>query len=301
VILQSDGENSVKNSWREVKKVSSCDIILRFSPKGSSQSLGEGESINFQLESKFRAEKSYLEEKLGTTFKIDDAICQWIIKHVGFCRTRYNSGADGHTGYSRINGAAYHGAVCQIGETVMAKIQDKVKKFKSASFEAVWLGKSEFDDSHVVGTAEKIWQVRTVHRLPESQRWKLENVLNIGGIPSDSMRAKAQPKELPKGDLVLPRVVPEAKPDADGASSSSSSSSSDAGDDAPGEVPSVPTVPTVMPPASTPQQPVPAATATNDCQSAAEARSRSASDTEHLEEVSWFRLDSTRPQRRKFR
>jgi hypothetical protein len=44
-------------------------------------------------------------------------------------------------------------------------------------------------------------------------------------------------------------------------SSSSSSSSSDAGDDTPEVVTSAPTVSTDMPPASTPQQPVPAATA----------------------------------------
>ena len=97
-----------------------------------------------------------------------------------FSKMRFQTGHDGTTAYSRINGSEYSGTVCKFGEIVMIKglnVQQKAVWKKG-----FWLGKSELNDTAFVGTKSGIVTGRTVKRLPGSPK-DVKALYELQGTP----------------------------------------------------------------------------------------------------------------------
>ncbi len=210
VILTTDNENAVKALARKIKeKTTTCEMIIRGRPTGSSASLASGEQIQQVIAGMTRTLCKELEDRSDTVIKVDSNVLPWIVHHCAFVRSRFNKSSDGTTPYYRLNGAHYHGHVVPFGEVVMIRIGDEKekKKFRPKWRKGIFLGKSEFNDSCFVGTKEDgVVQGRTMHRLPDKP-FEKDRVHDLVGVPWDPKRGLAA-----VADPDIPALGPPAAP-----------------------------------------------------------------------------------------
>ena len=224
--LHMDSEPATLDLVRAVKKAAALDVVPRHSPPHSSQSLGPGEQIHFEISGTFRAAKQQLEQRLGVKIELKAEIVRWMLRHAGWCRTRFAAKAgDGSTPFYRLYGVAYHGMVADLGEKVMARVttSKSAHKFQSRWTKGCWLGKSEIDDTHIIGTDQgSVFMTRTIRRLPAADAWDAELVLAVRATPTKFKVAPPPPR--PADPSV---AFPPDKKDDSGSSSSSSDDDSD--------------------------------------------------------------------------
>jgi hypothetical protein len=171
VVLTTDNERSVKAFATKIKEKTACDVVLR-TRETSVQVVAGG----------VRSICSHLAERAEKPVPLDSNVMTWVIPFAAFCRTRFSTGTDGSTPYSRVNGSQYSGLMVNFGEQVMLKVYDGDSKFKSRWRKGCWVGKSELNDSAFVATPEGVFSGRTVHRLPD-QPYHMEFLLKMPGVP----------------------------------------------------------------------------------------------------------------------
>ena len=106
-------------------------------------------------------------------------------------------------------GGPYRGKLVELGETVLANLPEVGKgsgnpapkpadRWKSA----VWLGKSDLTDEHLVRTDDGVVYARSVRRLAEHS-WSEENLRSVVETPQN-------PRSMTTDDASDLRAVPEA-------------------------------------------------------------------------------------------
>ena len=77
----------------------------------------------------------------------------WLIRHVAWLITRYNTGRDGCSPFRRIFGKPYNGSICKFGEQVHYKLSGHPSSRVEPRWElGAWVGKTELTDEHLLGT-----------------------------------------------------------------------------------------------------------------------------------------------------
>ena len=119
--------------------------------------------------------------------------------------------------FYRAMGGSYRGKLLEFGESVLAHLPEVGKrsgnpapKLADRWKSAVWLGKSDLTDEHLVRTDEGVVHARSVRRLAEHS-WSEENLLTVVDTPQKpktttaDIPPAAEPLALPNA----PQEVPE--------------------------------------------------------------------------------------------
>ena len=119
----------------------------------------------------------------------------WLNRHAAFLHNRFATGARGSPPFEVMFGRRYRGKLLPFGE--------KCIFFKGTKHKAdvqwergIWLGISERNGSHILGTPSGVSESRSRRRLPESEQWDAEMVLAMKGLPWSYMGTSRRKRPL---------------------------------------------------------------------------------------------------------
>ena len=118
VVLHADGEPATKSLVRSVANARVHRTLPRHGPPHSHQSQGPVEACIQVYRGIFVANKLALEAGIGCRLLLKHPAVVWLIRHVAWLITRYNTGRDGCSPFRRIYGKTYNGSICKFGEQV---------------------------------------------------------------------------------------------------------------------------------------------------------------------------------------
>ena len=143
-----------------------------------------------------RTLRSDLKENYKQEITVDSPLYSWAVRHSGWTHCRYEKAKDGTTPYERVYGAPCKGGVVQFGERVLALDSAPHRRHQEKRFfDAIWVGKSEKSDEHLLLTPHGVRRARTVRRLPEEEHWDKDLLKAVRGLP---WRAGSLPLPLDK-------------------------------------------------------------------------------------------------------
>ena len=100
------------------------------------------------------ANKLALEAGIGCRLLLKHPAVVWLIRHVAWLITRYNTGRDGCSPFRRIFGKPYNGSICKFGEQVHYKLSGHPSSRVEPRCElGAWV---ELTDEHLLGTLSGI-------------------------------------------------------------------------------------------------------------------------------------------------
>ena len=109
--------------------------------------------------------------------------------------------------YERTKGYRYESALVPFGEVVMAKIADADKmragKLDSAWVKAVWVGRVDRSNEHLLLTTKGCIRSRVVRRIPDGNQASFH--AEVQGLPWDTLKGSA---EMLRNALVRPGEPP---------------------------------------------------------------------------------------------
>ena len=161
---------------------------IRLAPRRSHQSQGAVERWVQTCTGQTRTLRKAIEDKSGILIKAEDTLMQWIARHAAWCLQRYQAYHGGATPHPRARAYVYRGALCGLGETVLAKIPDdfvtgrQVGKLADRWRRGIWLGKTDESDEHLVSVQGQVERLRTVRRLLEG-RWCASELKALRATP----------------------------------------------------------------------------------------------------------------------
>ena len=135
--------------------------------------MGPDENINKELCALLRCFRIYLREKAKMEITTESSLLPWLVRHCGWILSRYAVRADGRTGYTRLKGREYTSGIAIFGEAIwykMPKTAD-LTKLDDRWRTAIWLGKSDRSDEHIIGLETGAVLARSVRRKVEGKRW----------------------------------------------------------------------------------------------------------------------------------
>ena len=93
--------------------------------------------------------------------------------------------ADGRTGYSRLKGREYTSGIAFFGEANWYKLPKTadLTKLDDRWRTAIWLGKSDRSDEHIIGLENGAVLARSVRRKVEGKRWNERALKMATGTP----------------------------------------------------------------------------------------------------------------------
>ena len=188
IILQCDPEPSLIKWAESVKSKRLERTVIRSSPRRSHQSNGGVENYQKQLQGQVRTMLAAMQERTQYRQTADNALMKWIVRHAAWLIPRF-SGNDVQSPFYRVMGGPYGGKLVEFGETVLAHLPEVGKgsgnpapKLADRWKSAVWLGKSDLTDEHLVRTDDGVVYARCVRRLAEHS-WSEEHLRSVVEIP----------------------------------------------------------------------------------------------------------------------
>ena len=153
---------------------------------GDHQANGEIEIAIKEFEKQIRVLKIGLEQKIQKVLKDDHPIMAWIPEYAGFLLSRFQVAADGKTPYERLKGKEYRRALVDFGERVM--FMPTVQGTKMNKLESKWdfgrfVGIRPRSNEAFIMTSDGVQKARSFKRLPEPDRWTLEDWDELKGLP----------------------------------------------------------------------------------------------------------------------
>ena len=93
--------------------------------------------------------------------------------------------ADGRTGHSRLKGREHTGGIPIFGEAIWYKLPKTadLTKLGDRWRTAIWLGKSDRSDEHIIGLETGTELARSVRRKVEGKRWNETALRMVTGTP----------------------------------------------------------------------------------------------------------------------
>ena len=186
VVLHADGEPATKSLVRSVANARVHRTLPRHGPPHSHQSQGPVEACIQVYRGIFVANKLALEAGIGCRLLLKHPAVVWLVRHVAWLITRYNTGRDGCSPFRRIVGKPYNGSICKFGEQVHYKLSGHPSSRVEPRWElGAWVGKTELTDEHLLGTLSGIRNSRTIYRLPKSHCYNKDALDRIVGTPAN--------------------------------------------------------------------------------------------------------------------
>ena len=200
-ILRTDGEPSILDWAKQVKKAWKGKLVLEASARGSAESKGGVERSIQTIQGMVRTLKLDLEERLGTTLETTTPVLAWLVRHAGWLLTRYQRhGRLGATSFQVLRGVPYEGQLVRFGEVVVYRYPFGLAgdghgrhKLDPRWGVGVWLGRTESSNEHVVGTERGVERVRVVRRRPVGQQDDADQVKKMRGFPWELLAMRRAP------------------------------------------------------------------------------------------------------------
>ena len=159
-----------------------------------------------------------LQERTQHRPTTDRALMKWIVRHAAWLIPRCRR-SDVQSPFCRAMGGPYRGELLEFGESVLAHLPEVGKgsgtpapKLADRWTSAVWLGKSDLTDEHLVRTNEGVVCARSVRRLAEHSR----SEENLRAVVTTPQRPETTIADIPPAaePFAIPHEPPEADEDA---------------------------------------------------------------------------------------
>ena len=173
MVLKHDQEPAITALAREVKSQRRSATIVESAQRTNHQGVGGIERANQELGKQLRALKLTIEENYKRELPTDHGLHPWLVRHASRLLNRYIVHSNGRTSYEALKGRPYRGEIATIAECVWARDPTTPSKLQAKWHAAVWLGKTEVSDEHLVAGPTRTTRVRTIKRRPESERFNL--------------------------------------------------------------------------------------------------------------------------------
>ena len=139
----------------------------------------------------------------------DNALMKSIVRHAAWLIPRFRV-RDVQSPFYRAMGGPYRGKLVEFGEIVVAHLPEVGKgsgnpapKLADRRISAVWLGKSDLTDEHLVRADDGVVYARSVRRFAEHS-WSEENLRSVVETPQ-------KPRSTASDDTADLRAVPEVR------------------------------------------------------------------------------------------
>eukprot|EP00971_Amphidinium_carterae_P079080 1564619-Amphidinium_carterae.1 len=185
IIMRSDGEPAIKALTKAIQTKREHTTVLEHSPRYSSASMGAIENVNKEVSGLVRVYRLMLKDKAKVEINVSSMVLPWMVRHAGWVISHYHIRADGCTAHRRLKGRDYKGQIACFGELVWYKIPEthRLGKLEERWKSAVWLGKSDKSDEHILGLATETVLARSVRRKIEQKRWNRKALSKVIGVP----------------------------------------------------------------------------------------------------------------------
>ena len=185
VVLRIDGEPAILALGVAVQFVGSEETVIECRPKYSSPSMGPVQNMNKELCGLVRRFRTYLREKAKLEITTQSPLLPWLVRHCGWILSRYAVRSDGRTGYSRLKGRECTAGKSIFGEAIWCKLPKTadLTKLDDRWRTAIWLGKLDRSDEHIIGLETGAVLARSVRRMVEGKRWKEKALKMVTGTP----------------------------------------------------------------------------------------------------------------------
>ncbi|CAK0873076.1 unnamed protein product [Prorocentrum cordatum] len=227
IVLKHDQEASITALAREIKAQRKAPTMIESAQRANHQGVGGVERANEELGKQIRALLFSVGDNYKRELPAEHGLLPWLIRHAGWQLNRFTVHGNGKTTYEVLKGRPYRGELVNFAECVWARDPTPTSKLQPRWHAAVWLGKTEVSDEHLVAGPTRTTRVRTVRRRPEGERFVLEELDKFAGVPWDMHRAPqigivptGAPQVEPNQQRLLPPpppptvVLPAAGPEA---------------------------------------------------------------------------------------
>ena len=193
--LRCDNESSIKAVAEKVKAKMPDSVVVENTPRYSSASNGLAERVIRTIGEQLRTLRYGTQNRCKTRITLKSTFWPWLVRHAGFCVTRYARGAGGITPFRAAYDRDYTQEIVPFAETALFKIMAPehrglssgrgLHKGDTAWEKGIWLGKSETNPEHIAGTENGAMGARTIRRLEPTQRSETSLLVEIQGVPWD--------------------------------------------------------------------------------------------------------------------
>ena len=161
-------------------------MIQEHSPVGDSKGNGIIERAVKSVVGQMRVMRSAIESRVNAKLDPDHPVFAWIAEHASVLLNRFEVGKDGRSAYERCKMKTSKTLGLEFGEAILWKrrpVAGHLAKLTSLWDDGVYLGMKSTTGEIVVGNKQGVWKTRTVRRKPEDQRWSVDNMSMIVGVP----------------------------------------------------------------------------------------------------------------------
>ena len=212
ITMKSDNEEAIKALVSDVVRVRAAGgpgrVNVETSKAYSSASNGMVERGIRSVQGMVRVLRSALEDRIGAKIDGEHGIWPWLVEHAAFLLNRGEVGHDGKTAYERCKAKRGKMPGLELGEKVLWRrkpVGNQLAKLTSLWEDGIFLGVKGSSGEFIIGNKLGVWKTRTMMRRPEEERWHVENLQLVGGVP---WRTSEEDKNA-DGEA-LSREVPEA-------------------------------------------------------------------------------------------
>ena len=194
VEIKTDGEPSIVEIAR-VQARRDKTTTLAQTRVGGHQEIGEVERANGTEQAQLRAYYLDVQERVKVRVIPGIQLFPWTSRHSVWTVVRYQSDQrTTQTPYERTRGCRYESALVPFGEVVMAKIADADKmragKLDSAWVKAVWVGRVDNSNEHLLLTTKGCIRSRVVRRIPDCNMASYH--AEVQGLQWDTLKGSAE-------------------------------------------------------------------------------------------------------------
>ena len=108
-----------------------------------------------------------LMKKVGVRFSTESPLWSWCARHCSWLLNRFQP-VRGATAYELVYGQQYRGSIAYFGEPVYAYVKPSGKKGNPSWHLALFLGKTEAQDSWIVGVGNQVMITKSIRRVARS-------------------------------------------------------------------------------------------------------------------------------------
>jgi hypothetical protein len=189
VIMKSDQEPAIKALVNDICMArTGAKTIVENSPVGSKGSNGIVERTVQMVEQYLRTMKSQLDTRYKVDVDIKHPIVTWMCEYSTFLLNRLEVAADGKTSYERCKGKRANVMGLEFAEKIMWKHKSptaKLEKLEPRWGHGLFVGVKVSSNEMVIMDEETktVKFTRTVRRVPEEERWQVENLTWVRAVP----------------------------------------------------------------------------------------------------------------------
>ena len=227
--IKSDNEESIKALVSDVVRARAAGgpgrVNVETSKTYSSASNGIVERGIRSVQGMVRVLRSALEDRIGAKIDGEHGIWPWVVEYAAFLLNRGEVGHDGKTAYERCKAKRGKLPGLEFGEKVLWRrkpVGNHLAKLTSLWEDGIFLGVKGSSGEFIVGNKLGVWKTRTMRRRPAEERWNVENLELVGGVPwkaseedkEDVLRGEVPQavrmdpeEEKEEEDIVVPRNI----------------------------------------------------------------------------------------------